>query len=349
VFQKRSTVRAFTLIELLVVIAIIAILIALLLPAVQQAREAARRTQCRNNLKQLGLALANYEDVFLHYPAGHYWSSPYVLPVTDQTLTGTGWSWCSSILPMMDQAPLYNQIDFTEKCCVEPTTNPTQVRHRQIIQSILPFIRCPSDTAPAISDTPTSQGSATHINMAVTSYCGNGGSFDTSSNNTNAQQSNGIYMRFRHDPAMAGAFKKIRDFTDGTTNTVMLSESSWRLSFSTEINGAASSGRKRWFGSGEGHNRSINEGCNSPNPSVNAGNTIVRRTASSEHVGGVFISLCDGSVRFISENIDNTGRTWAQRNTPNANDPYDTQRAGLAYGTWQRLWSYNDNLVVGDF
>ena len=107
-----QNLRGFTLIELLVVIAIIAVLIALLLPAVQQAREAARRTQCKNNLKQLGLALHNYSDITGYLPPGHYWASN----ASDAEPTGTGWLWGVHILPQLDQAPLYNLIDFNSKC-----------------------------------------------------------------------------------------------------------------------------------------------------------------------------------------------------------------------------------------
>src|SRR5688572_7817662 len=102
---RRSRI-GFTLIELLVVIAIIAILIALLLPAVQQAREAARRTQCRNNMKQLGLAFHNYHDVHKRFP-------PYAVagvPVNTTQEVYRNWAYPAMLLPMIDQAPLYNQI-----------------------------------------------------------------------------------------------------------------------------------------------------------------------------------------------------------------------------------------------
>src|SRR6478609_9116964 len=103
--------RAFTLIELLVVIAIIAVLIALLLPAVQQAREAARRTQCRNNLKQIGLALHNYHDAYQLFPPGYVDrnGNPDLTPDND---LGPGWGWASFILPQLDQGNVYNQINF---------------------------------------------------------------------------------------------------------------------------------------------------------------------------------------------------------------------------------------------
>ena len=102
--SKRRQKRGFTLIELLVVIAIIAILISLLLPAVQQAREAARRTQCRNNLHQIGLALHNYHDAIGMFPLGGTYS------------IGPGFSWLALILPYTDEAAIYNSINFSLNC-----------------------------------------------------------------------------------------------------------------------------------------------------------------------------------------------------------------------------------------
>jgi prepilin-type N-terminal cleavage/methylation domain-containing protein len=123
---------AFTLIELLVVIAIIAILVALLLPAVQQAREAARRTQCKNNLKQLGLALHNYHDQHLVLPPGYV--SDYTSAGTD---TGPGWGWAAMMLPQMDQAPLYQTIDFSVGI-----ESPKHATVRLIVPALM---LCPSD------------------------------------------------------------------------------------------------------------------------------------------------------------------------------------------------------------
>lgn len=104
--QRCNPRKAFTLIELLVVIAIIAILVALLLPAVQQAREAARRSQCKSNLKQIGLGLHNYHDIFGVFPMGNVgrWNS------ADSSFYGYAWTWHSKILPQVDQAPLYESL-----------------------------------------------------------------------------------------------------------------------------------------------------------------------------------------------------------------------------------------------
>ena len=113
IMQSRSSHRGFTLVELLVVIAIIGTLVGLLLPAVQSAREAARATQCRNNMKQMGLALHNYHDNFNVFPpallnSGRYNNSGYTT-VTNPVLNTTGWVF---LLPYIDQAPAYNQYNF---------------------------------------------------------------------------------------------------------------------------------------------------------------------------------------------------------------------------------------------
>src|ERR1700678_1532041 len=108
---KSSRRAGFTLIELLVVIAIIAILIALLLPAVQQAREAARRTQCRNNLKQIGLALHNYHDKTSNtFPCGYMGQTQAVGPSQGVLANFAGWGWMAMMLPELDQSSLYNQL-----------------------------------------------------------------------------------------------------------------------------------------------------------------------------------------------------------------------------------------------
>jgi prepilin-type N-terminal cleavage/methylation domain-containing protein len=128
--------RGFTLIELLVVIAIIAVLVALLLPAVQQAREAARRTQCRSNLKQIGLALHNYLGATQVFPPGYVDrnGNPNLTPDND---LGPGWGWAAFLLPHMDQGNIYNQINFNQGIGVGP--------NREVSQAALTIFQCPSD------------------------------------------------------------------------------------------------------------------------------------------------------------------------------------------------------------
>ncbi len=141
----------FTLIELLVVITVIAVLMALLLPAVQQAREAARQSECKNNLKQIGLALHNYEGSHRVFPPG-YVSGPQIPamgPVDPQfNDAGQGWSWLTFLLPNLDQAPLYSSLNINLPC-YDPANAPA-------VRTSLKTLRCPSDSSggnPAYSDT----------------------------------------------------------------------------------------------------------------------------------------------------------------------------------------------------
>lgn len=131
--ESSVRLRGFTLVELLSVLAIIALLVGLLLPAVQQAREAARRTQCQNQLKQFGLALHGYHDVHQVLPSGAL-----VLGPSFPTLSG--WGWGAMILPHLDQAPLYGRINFDAGTAVDG--------NRDVIPVPVPIWRCPSDTLP---------------------------------------------------------------------------------------------------------------------------------------------------------------------------------------------------------
>lgn len=128
--RKRN---GFTLLELLVVMAIVAVLVGLLVPAVQQAREAARRSQCQNQLRQLGLALHNYHDAHLVLPPG-------ALVVGPSFRTFSGWGWGAMILPQLDQSPLYSRIDFDLGTAVGA--------NRDVIATPLSIWRCPTDSLP---------------------------------------------------------------------------------------------------------------------------------------------------------------------------------------------------------
>jgi prepilin-type N-terminal cleavage/methylation domain-containing protein len=198
----RRRARGFTLIELLVVIAIIAILIALLLPAVQQAREAARRTQCRNNLKQFGLALHNYESSFTMFPMTN---AQNYLPNTQ------GFSPQARLLPYFDQAPLQQQLDFTQHAFTGPFNNlmPNPLFAAAFATPVAMML-CPSDPAPTQN---TGAGGAIYagINYMVSYGSGTGVNYDL------RRPTDGIVYE--------NSNARMRDVIDGTSNTVFMSES----------------------------------------------------------------------------------------------------------------------------
>ncbi len=320
-FKKR---RGFTLIELLVVIAIIAILIALLLPAVQQAREAARRTQCRNNLKQIGLAIHNYIDTFRTFPPGQQYVGPSGSTASGQR--APGWSWTASILPYMDQAPLYEKIDFNL-----PLNDPHNI---EVVRTALDSFLCPSDTCPRNRNTKWIKNPG----QAWCSYVGNAGSYKWGFQSGNVDRANGIFHRLNGKKTATP--RRIRDITDGTSNTILVGETRYNLV------------KNRGFLYGATENRNpdagntlatVRVGQIRMNPPRSAPSNVRIHAFHSSHAGGVQFLLCDGSVRFISESIQHTATPFRR------NNPYDRRHNGAGYGVYQRLFSIADGLPISEF
>lgn len=291
VVRQRS---GFTLIELLVVIAIIAILIALLLPAVQQAREAARRTQCKNNLKQIGLAMHNYHDAAKQFPPGQIRGrNP-----SSGIEYGNAASWGAMLLPYMDQAPLYNQLNFN--------IGIFEGNNKTIIEALtgIPGVMCPSDAdRPPTRNVHASTAANYMASMPNTSYVGSAGAFNNWSDSTSPELSGGI---FTTDP---GPPCKISRITDGTTNTIAVGERAARVwsggswlglqhnTQTTSSPGTDTACCPEWFMTFAVY------------PITNTFTSTLERPQlrySSDHVGGAQFLMADGSVRFISENIEHT-------------------------------------------
>jgi prepilin-type N-terminal cleavage/methylation domain-containing protein len=290
--------NAFTLIELLVVIAIIAILIALLLPAVQQAREAARRTQCKNNLKQIGLAVHNYESTYRTLPINRYgdysfpsvWGGPYE--------NSASWSWLASILPYVDQGPLYNAANIP---------NVTLQNSPQVGVGVALFT-CPSDSIGGQSARQElSHYLRTSMQVGTTSYKGVQGANFCWGDWANAGTGGRSCEPWRDGD---GAFsvlnwtdpKRWPDFVDGTSNTTIVGEDQYN---------AASPGNGNYgLGFAWAHSVEAVKNCAIPINARRPDGTAYADTDwqghngfRSRHVGGCQFLLGDGAVKFLSENI----------------------------------------------
>lgn len=333
---QRHGNRGFTLIELLVVIAIIAVLIALLLPAVQQAREAARRTQCKNNLKQIGLALHNYVDVNRVFPIGHQHRGIHD-GVADTAGAagdgGAGFAWSTYILPFTDQTPLYNKFDVNFP--LSNTSIPASVRNAALAATVIPWARCPSDTAPGTANTGTAAQIGAIRPQATTSYTASSGSHDGNQAGwpfNNQDRRNGIFYR---DSNIGMA-----SITDGLSNTICVGEVTWELATESRMFGAVAPANGWANGNSNRLQAHAEFGLNPP---ATAAAAIKSECFHSLHTGGAHFLFCDGAVKFISENIQHTGFVW------NANNPYDRNNGGRGYGLYQRLFSRADKYPLGNF
>ena len=271
-------VRGFTLIELLVVIAIMAILVSLLLPAVQQAREAARRTQCKNNLKQIGLAVHNYHDTYT------------VLPNSEVGGTGSlsKASAFVSILPYLEQTNIFTLYNSS--------LGNSDPMNMAAVKQFIPAYLCP--TAPLRRTIPISGCDANDRAPGTYAFCT--GSGDPWGSFVAGTPHNGAIV----NPASGKT--SMRDITDGTSNTLLAGEAAWNIPDYLFTSGPCA-GQVRW-----GFTY-----WSSPYPLATAfttmapfnpkkGGSAVLSRFRSEHIGGVHFTLVDGSVRFVSENISQT-------------------------------------------
>ena len=312
---KSSTKSGFTLIELLVVIAIISILASLILPAVQRAREAARRTQCQNNLKQIGLALHNYHDAHGTFPPGWVETSACI----PSHPPNNGFGWAAFILPQLEQNPLYSLIDFTAPLYEEPDRNPSTLaienNETLVANQVVPVFRCPSDTGPERQNNGGFCG-MTIRNQATSSYVACFGAKVVADNAGDTGNGGGIFCR--------NSFVSIQDITDGTSVSILVGERRWTGFYRP---GVPRFGDAYWAGTPDNWLMDI---LGTAGVNMNS-----RHSAkfSSEHDGGVLFLFADGHVQFLNENIEsNPGIT-----------------SGVRMGIYQKLANIRDSQRIGDF
>lgn len=322
-----SSKRGFTLIELLVVIAIIAILIALLLPAVQQAREAARRSQCKNNMKQLGLALHNYHDAFGMFPPAGTVARPIAGYNSSNRQTNMdrvhAWPWSMRLLPYLDQSPLYNQIGVGDSSMTVPAdpanmgavndyTTANAGTIEALLTTTLPVYLCPSATG--------NQVNRYQHNMGTMMYA--------------------LTSRIAVYPSGSTPHtRSIADVLDGTSNTILAGEKALMEAPFTAIGATwasfkpcaarisivhdASAMNTPFDGTWDSANN-----CYSENTPADATRVVI----ASSHPGGAHILMCDGAVRFLSENVED--------------DPTTSLTRDFVY---QNLFNIDDGNTIGAF
>ncbi len=291
---KRNA-SGFTLVELLVVIAIIGVLIALLLPAVQQAREAARRMSCSNNQKQLGIALHNYHDTHGSFPP---------MIVREATPTDASWAWSALILPMLEQSNIYDQLRVGKQTLADAANT---TAGEDILGLPLEAYTCPSDAR----SSDTSPRAVAGVNLGLSSYPG-----------VNGHGPRAYYYDEGPTPSASGIFSHrvdgygFRDITDGSSNTMVVGERAFHPNYN-ERNSPT-----QWAGTSDGNQDNSGyygslevAGCTGyPLNEPQITNWQYQHWFSSLHPGGAMFAFGDGSVHFISETIDqNTYQNLSNR------------------------------------
>jgi prepilin-type N-terminal cleavage/methylation domain-containing protein/prepilin-type processing-associated H-X9-DG protein len=365
--------RGFTLVELLVVIAIIGTLVALLLPAVQGARESARRSACNNNLRQLALACTQYHDTAGSFPSGWIVST-----TTDGQPSGIvplneGWGWGALILPFLDQRPLhrdlaigqYQLFDVLQGEHPEPAKSGNLVNIQSLLSTKLTLYMCPSDTGFSGTgqvegqfDNRTLMGNGAQIGgifrQGVSNYLGVAGHRRASI----AYQGQQLVVVPNTGVFYGNSATRMADILDGTSNTAILGERDTYLCHSGTWVGTINSG-----GLGDPHDWSMVTGYDQPPlnqyPDLNLDPSLAAHQYngcgqgfSSQHAGGANFAFGDGSVRWVTNGVNymyvnNSGDASAgpqdhrmtQINGPNMGKPN---------GVYQRMMSRNDKLPAGD-
>jgi prepilin-type N-terminal cleavage/methylation domain-containing protein/prepilin-type processing-associated H-X9-DG protein len=319
----------FTLVELLVVIAIIGILVALLLPAIQAAREASRRTQCKSNAKNIAVALQNYHDTYKAFPPGVIQLNPPPPDTTDVPLGN--WSWCGLILPFVEEADVHALLDVGKSNMAAVMDTPGNV---VAMQAGIAVFRCPTDSGPTVNEErliTSAAGVASPLAMSNYPGVNSSGELRRDPGEPIDREANGIFVLSKG--------RKIREITDGTSHTAIIGERAWesKLPNGSEVRSRAAvvfGIRGIRFNSEQGFADGMGCGKYQLNFSSSTGSipdSRSRRGFSSQHPGGAHFGMADGSVQFISDDItgDFDANQWTVTDTVDS--------------PWEALLGINDN------
>ncbi|TWU20347.1 DUF1559 domain-containing protein [Bythopirellula polymerisocia] len=325
----------FTLVELLVVIAIIGVLVALLLPAVQAAREAARRTQCKNSLRQIAIALQNHHDTTKRFPAGCKHENP--TPPSVSNVYEGNWNWSAMLLPYVEQTALYDQIGITDTDLATALDDPNKLT---VMQTSLSVFLCPTTASPTVNEERDIRStSGQYYGLATSDYVGVNSSNELRRyRGAPGRDANGIFMLEKGT--------RIREITDGTSNTLILGERSWETALPGSEGFVLGRAGVVFGIRGVRDNSEIgladSMGCgkyamnySSSNPTKS--NSFARRGFSSRHPGGANFAFADGSVDFISDSIDGGFDSDQTAITDEVDTP------------WESLLGISDGVVTGDY
>ncbi len=364
--------RGFTLVELLVVIAIIGILVALLLPAIQAAREAARRSQCQNHLKNIALGVLNYESANKQLPVG--WVS--------QALTVESWAWSTYTLPYLEEQGIYDRLKPQQRrladVFVAAKNDPQELA---ALQTPIPVFRCPSDDTPNLvpydgtpenaatntAGTPLpraygTEGWERHFKgtysqqlpvqpflPSASNYVGSHGYVDYECTSEPAHRTEQDWVPDRHTCEGNGVFQggipvSLKRITDGSSQTFLLGERDSFCLSATWI-GVRNPPGANMYGAYWVVGRISQL---KPDYPLTGKHNTCTEGFSSKHPGGVQFAFCDGSVHFINDDIDfNDAGNYDGSGTPHITlDQFNSVNKGVMIGVYQRLGVRNDDLAV---
>ena len=337
--KRSSSSKGFTLVELLVVIAIIGILIGMLLPAVQQVREAARRTTCANNMRQIVLAMHNYESALGEFPPGIRNDTPADgSGIIQDAGWKTLWAWGTFILPYVEQGNQYDLLNPKGRT-PQQFKNANTALFTTAMQTNIPTFRCPSDPENNFGGL-NSARKVNNISTAVSNYVGNAGHGHPVWRDMDVDGNGTIWAFEKNNGAFGGMGpKQMRAFTDGTSNSILLGERVYHVGYQDP-----SLSDQGWFGvdpaagnlyaaRGLGFKwdvvnnepvgtvqlwRGLSDVTFTGRHFINDFNSWdMKRGASSQHPAGVNMGFADGSVQFIKESIDHNKWQWNALSTYN--------------------------------